>query len=239
MLLWLNFKVTFCQGEGSEEGGWYLHNAMRHEGVLYHPECFKDLDKVSQVDSSMDTTADNLDTTAQEEKVKDQGENIGEGEHVGNILEMVKEEDVEMEANVKVEASELDKGQAPVEKMETDPHETTEEDAKPTDDNANNLEVKEEPSDEASSAVEEAKADEELGSANNSLVADGAESGMNSLSAPVVAQQKVVIPGQLLVLPVLKVQFYCSHKVTQQIYCGTCVLRVYAHANQICGQKKI
>ena len=200
---------------------------MRHEGVLYHPECFKDLDKVSQVDSSMDTTADNLDTTAQEEKVKEQAENTGEGEHVGNILEMVKEEDVEMEANVKVEASELDKGQqAPVEKMETDPHGTTEEDAKPTDDNANNLEVKEEPSDEASSAVEEAKADEELGSANNSLVADGAESGMNSLSAPVVAQQKVVIPGQLLVLPVLKVQFYCSHKVTQQIYCGTCVLRV-------------
>merc|ERR1719233_2287466 len=134
-----------------------------------------DLDKISQVDSSMDTTTENLDTTANEEKVKEDGESVGE--HVGNILEMVKEEDVNMETIVKVEASELDKEQSPVEKMETDPHEKTEEDVKPTDEGAN--------------AVEESKADEELGSANNSLVADGAESGMNSLSAPVVAQQKV------------------------------------------------
>merc|ERR1719431_1306870 len=67
------FEQIYKQGEGSEEGGWYLHNAMRHEGVLYHPECYKDLDKVSQVDSSMDTTTDNLDTTANEEKVKEEG----------------------------------------------------------------------------------------------------------------------------------------------------------------------
>merc|ERR1719233_2261089 len=124
-----------------------------------------DLDKISQEDSSMDTTTENLDTTANEEKVKEDGESIGE--HVGNILEMVKEEDVNMETIVKVEASELDKEQSPVEKMETDPHEKTEEDVKPTDDNANNLEVKEEPTDEGANAVEESKADEELGSANN------------------------------------------------------------------------
>merc|ERR1712233_73838 len=100
--------------------------------------------------------------------------------------------------------SEEDKETNPVENMDTDSHGDLK-DVKPLDDNANNLEVKHETMDEVQSAAEDPKPDEELGSANNSLVADGAESGMNSLSAPVVAQQKVVISGQLLVLPVLKV----------------------------------
>merc|ERR1712142_1008446 len=87
----------------------------------------------------------------------------------------VKEEDIKMEE------SEEDKGTSPVENMDTESNEMGEEkDIKPLDDNANNLEVKHETTDE-------------LESANNSLVADGAESGMNSLSAPVVAQQKVEI----------------------------------------------
>ena len=48
-----------------EEEGWYYHNAMLHEGVLYHPECFKDLEKNGGMDSSMDTTADSvMDNTA-------------------------------------------------------------------------------------------------------------------------------------------------------------------------------
>merc|ERR1712130_475443 len=192
-----------------------MGNAMRHEDVLYHPECHKDLDKAGQVDSSMDTTTENIDTTVNEEKVNE--EEKSSSDSVGNILEMVKEEDIKMEE------SEEDKGTSPVENMDTESNEMGEEkDINPLDDNANNLEVKHETMDEVQSAAEDPKPDEELGSANNSLVADGAESGMNSLSAPVVAQQKVVISGQLLVLPVLKVQFYCSLKVTQQIYCGIC-----------------
>merc|ERR1712233_206099 len=192
------FEQIYKQGEGSEEGGWYLHNAMRHEDVLYHPECHKDLDKAGQVDSSMDTTTENIDTTVNEEKVNE--EEKSSSDSVGNILEMVKEEDIKMGE------SEEDKGTSPVENMDTESNEMGEEkDINPLDDNANNLEVKHETMDEVQSAAEVPKPDEELGSANNSLVADGAESGMNSLSAPVVAQQKVVISGQLLVLPVLKV----------------------------------
>jgi len=176
------FEQIYKQGEGSEEGGWYLHNAMRHEGVLYHPECYKDLDKASQVDSSIDTTTENIDTSVSEEKVNEEEKNSGD--IVGNIV--VKEEDVKMEV------SEEDKETNPVENMDTDSHGDVK-DVKPLDDNANNLEVKHEPTDEVQSAAENPKPDEELGSANNSLVADGAESGMNSLSAPVVAQQKVEI----------------------------------------------
>merc|ERR1719195_1054029 len=56
-------------GEGVEEEGWYFHNAMIHDGVIYHPECFKDLEKNGEcLETSMDTTADstadsNMDTS--------------------------------------------------------------------------------------------------------------------------------------------------------------------------------
>ena len=43
-----------------EEEGWYLHNAMIHEGVIYHPDCFKDLQKNGDLDNSLDTTADSV-----------------------------------------------------------------------------------------------------------------------------------------------------------------------------------
>merc|ERR1711872_1022631 len=46
----------FQAGEGTEEEGWYLHNAMKHEGVIYHPECFKDK---NNMDTSVDTTLEN------------------------------------------------------------------------------------------------------------------------------------------------------------------------------------
>jgi len=168
-----------------------------------------------------------MDTTETEEKVDEHDLSFGEP-----ILERVKEEDEEMEAEVKIEGSEADKEQSPIQNMDVETQDLKEEkDLKPTDDNDNNVEVKQEETGEVENLVEESKEDDS-GSANNSLVADGAESGANSLSAPVVAQQKVVITEQLVELPELKVQFYCSQPVTQQIYCGTCVLKVYTCAWQ-------
>ena len=75
------FDQSYKQGDGLEEVGWYLHNAVRNEGVLYHPECHKDMEKVGTADTSVDTTIDAMDTT--EEKIlTDSFE-----EHVGEILE--------------------------------------------------------------------------------------------------------------------------------------------------------
>lgn len=187
------FDQFYKQGDGLEEGGWYLHNAIRHDDVLYHPECHKDMEKTSLVDTSVDTTTEAMDTTETEEKVEVEGVQ----EHVGEILEKVKEE--EHDQNVKIEVAENDseKVESTVESMEVEPHDIKEEqekELKPTDDNDNNVEVKEGVDGEVEESVEEVKeVEEEHGSANNSLLADGAESGANSLSAPVVAQQKVEI----------------------------------------------
>jgi len=129
-----------------------------------------------------------MDTTETEEKVDEHDLSFGEP-----ILERVKEEDEEMEAEVKIEGSEADKEQSPIQNMDVETQDLKEEkDLKPTDDNDNNVEVKQEETGEVENLVEESKEDDS-GSANNSLVADGAESGANSLSAPVVAQQKVEI----------------------------------------------
>ena len=38
------FSHFFEHGDGDHEEGWYLNNAMEHEGTVYHPECFKDKD---------------------------------------------------------------------------------------------------------------------------------------------------------------------------------------------------
>lgn len=182
------FDQFYKQGDGSEEGGWYLHNAVRHDGVLYHPECHKDMDKVGQVDTSVDTTIETMDTTETEQKAD-------LDESIENILERVEEDDVEMKPEVKVEEPDIDtdKEQSPVKNLDIEPKDIKEEkELKPTDDNDNNVEVKEGSTEEVDDAMEEAK-EEDHGSANNSLVADGAESGANSLSAPVVAQQKVEI----------------------------------------------
>jgi len=124
-----------------EEGGWYLHNAMRHEGVLYHPECHKDMEKVGQVDTSFNTTIEAINTTKKEVD--------GLEEQYGEILGKDKEDYVDPDVNIEAAAAnDTEKVASPVKNMETEPL---------------------------------------------SLVADGAESGANSLSAPVVAQPKVEI----------------------------------------------
>ena len=38
------FSHFFEHGDGDQEEGWYLNNAMEYEGTVYHPECFKDKD---------------------------------------------------------------------------------------------------------------------------------------------------------------------------------------------------
>ena len=113
--------------------------------------------------------------------------------------------------------------------MDTESHgikeEGEEKELKPTDDNDNNVEVKGEAVVEEDETMEEAKEDE-AASANNSLVADGTESGANSLSAPVVAQSKVVMTGHHGDLPVLIVQFYCRHYYPTNILWDLCTALV-------------
>ena len=95
--------MRLFQGDGSEEGGWYLHNAVRHDDVLFHPECHKDMDKVGQVDTSVDTTIETMDTTETEQKVD-------LDESIGNILERVEEEDVGMKPDVKAKVPDVGPG---------------------------------------------------------------------------------------------------------------------------------
>merc|ERR1719154_83935 len=201
------FDQFYKQGDGMEEGGWYLHNAVRVDGVLYHPECHKDMEKVGHGDTSVDTTIDTMDTS--EEKVHTDGLE----EPVGQILELVKEEpEADIDVKPEVLDNDSEKIESSVEKMDTEcigvKEEGVEKELKPTDDNDNNVEVKGEVVGEGDESMEEVNEDE-VASANNSLVADGAESGANSLSAPVVAQPKVVMTGLHGELPVLTVQFYC------------------------------
>ena len=155
-----------------EEGGWYLHNAMRHEGVLYHPECHKDMEKVGQVDTSFNTTIEAINTTKKEVD--------GLEEQYGEILGKDKEDYVDPDVNVEAAANDTEKVASLVKNMETEPL---------------------------------------------SLVADGAESGANSLSAPVVAQPKVVMI-LLLLLKAIIMHFEAfiafskiiNHKMTHHSY---------------------
>lgn len=87
--------MTYVQGEGDEEGAWYLHNAMRDpEGQAYHPECFKD--KEAQERRSQEATNGAGDLSMEEEEVKPAEVKV-EGVKV-------EQEDVKMEeVEVKVE----------------------------------------------------------------------------------------------------------------------------------------
>ena len=54
----MNLTLVNLQGEGEgDEGSWHIHNAMRTEEGLFHPECHKDKDNgmdAGIVDSSME-----------------------------------------------------------------------------------------------------------------------------------------------------------------------------------------
>ena len=72
----LHFKILkeldnniFQSGDGEEEG-WYLHNAMKAEdGIIYHPECFKDRTQALDNSADADTTMD-ADTTAEKSSME-------------------------------------------------------------------------------------------------------------------------------------------------------------------------
>merc|ERR1712088_1288246 len=72
------FDTFYKQGEGEgDEGSWHIHNAMRTEEGLFHPECHKDKDNGmdgSMVDTSMEETSSPVKKEVkkeEEEKVED------------------------------------------------------------------------------------------------------------------------------------------------------------------------
>ena len=177
-------------GDGNEEEGWYLHNAMEHENVIYHPECFKDKNNV--VDTSMDTTTDSgLDTSAV--VTKEEPADTEEEEAKPSTEEMMQQEDSIQETNeVKVEPpSAADTSEEDLNVKEeitpiaapTDAMEESKEDAEDvkTETDIKTEDVSEEPQEE------EVKEDDP--SANTSLVSDD----NMMLAAPVVSQPKVVV----------------------------------------------
>merc|ERR1712098_799997 len=171
-------------GEGTEEEGWYLHNAMKHEGVIYHPECFKDK---KNLDTSVDTTL--------EDSAMDTSEN--------NLNEEPMEQAPAEEKAIKAEVerkNDDDTAAAPLEnlsiKEETHDTENVKEEPKQE---INEVNVKTEPSVSPKIESDETKndevKDEELNeenvnsSGNTSFVVDD----HMMLAAPVITQQKVVV----------------------------------------------
>ena len=64
------FSHFFEHGDGDQDEGWYLNNAMEHKGTVYHPECFKDKD------NTMDNS--HLTLVADEEEVEPKQEQMAE-----------------------------------------------------------------------------------------------------------------------------------------------------------------
>ena len=61
------------QGEGDEEGSWFLHNAMRDTDTLaYHPECFKDKAAQEKRDLETSINTDQGNTTDNTSNVKEE-----------------------------------------------------------------------------------------------------------------------------------------------------------------------
>ena len=70
----IEFNLVNLQGEGEgDEGSWHIHNAMRTEEGLFHPECHKDKDNgmdASNVDSSMEEASSPVKKEVKEEEVE-------------------------------------------------------------------------------------------------------------------------------------------------------------------------
>merc|ERR1711990_306676 len=66
------FDTFYKQGEGEgDEGSWHIHNAMRTEEGLFHPECHKDKDNgmdASNVDTSMEEVSSPVKKEVKEEE---------------------------------------------------------------------------------------------------------------------------------------------------------------------------
>ena len=176
-----------CQsGDGNEEEGWYLHNAMVYEGIVYHPECFKD--KNNAMDNSLDTSAD----TAMETSV------VAENEVVPKQEPMAEEESKPLEEekfaapvkaeNDEKESMEVTETESVSIKEETDEVQDTNVQEEP---HVEEMETKDEEANEEVKPEEEKAVEnkEEDRSANTSLVSDD----NMLLAAPVVTQPKVVV----------------------------------------------
>ena len=181
-----------------EEEGWYLHNAMIHEGVIYHPDCFKDLQKNGDLDNSLDTTADSvMDTSSGVIKEEAPEETDQEMKPVvpdvklEQTEEMITEPAAAEPSEMVVETPVIPKEEQPEAEPEpeaanTEAMELTEEDKTELTDQT---EVKQEEPEPDVKEEPEVKEVEEESSANTSLVGDE-ESHM--LAAPVMSQPKVV-----------------------------------------------
>lgn len=221
-----------------EEEGWYYHNAMVHEGVIYHPECFKDLEKNGGcMDSSMDTTADSvMDNTADsamdtsnsaikdpamdveemtpmvaDVKLEQPEQSEEESQPSSNEMETpisVKAEDEPLEPEIKTESAPPQQAES----VEAEPNTENPED--PSEEV--NKEPKEEEEEEDKKLAEEET--DKASSANTSLVGDES----HELAAPVMSQPKVVnllaggdwlcLSSQLTVVIITKI--YLSYERT-------------------------
>ena len=189
-----------------EEEGWYLHNAMIHEGVIYHPDCFKDLQKNGGLDNSLDTTADSVMDTSSG-VIKEEAQEEPDQEMKSEVPDVRPEqtEEIKTEAAAEppatAEPSEMEvetpvslkEEQSEPESVNTEAMEamelTDEVKTELTDQTAEKLEESEKEENEEKEVKEEAEKElEEESSANTSLVGD--ESHM--LAAPVMSQPKVV-----------------------------------------------
>ena len=181
---------------------------MVYEGIVYHPECFKD--KNNAMDTSLDTSADTgLETAAataeneivpKEEQIVKEEPKSQEDENVVNTVEAenVKEESMEL--------SEAETGSVPIKEeidalQETDVHDNA---------NVEEMELKNEADEEVKPEEEKTVEDkEEDRSANTSLVSDD----NMLLAAPVVTQPKVVTKWRRdRDWSLSSVLFYCMQK---------------------------
>ena len=200
--------MLLLQVEAEDEGGWYLHNALRTDDGLYHPECHKDKD------NAMDTSAADVSVeegvTKMEIKEEQEKQEVEEAEVAAACDELKPEGCVVKQEEVSVPLKDED---VPMEKEEE-----AEENKKNgnTDDNANTLDQKEnmetEPA-EVEPAVEEQELTEEesakkaeedaIASASGeallhstSLVADAVDGKDNSMVAIPSLAKVVFQPGR-------------------------------------------
>lgn len=173
-----DFDTFYKQGEAEDEGSWYLHNAMRTEEGLFHPECHKDKD------NAMDVTL--ADTSLEEPvpEIKEESTPAAEGESKNETeLELSVENCIIKEESPVPPLVEPDVTMEDVEKESSLPE-------KSQDNDDNGVE-----SEKAEDVIkpEDTEAEAEVEEASKSLVDDGVDGGDNSLTAPVVPQAKVNI----------------------------------------------
>lgn len=161
---------------------------MVYEGIVYHPECFKD--KNNAMDNSLDTSAD----TAMETSVVAENEVVPKQEPMTEEEPKIPEEDkavapikAENDKEESMEVTETETESVSI-KEENDPVQETNVQEDP---NVEEMETKDEEANEEVKPEEEKAVEdkEEDLSANTSLVSDD----NMLLAAPVVTQPKVVV----------------------------------------------